>query len=70
MGGSSFTHGSEISMDEIQIVTSSVLLNNATIKPTCPEINSDLPYCLSLNNEVFFYCSVHQVINYLTPNYC
>ena len=45
---------SEISMDEIQIVTSSVLLNNATIKPTSPEINSDLPYCLSLNNEDVF----------------
>jgi len=45
---------SEISMDEIQIVTSSVLLNNATIKPTGPDINSDLPYCLSLNNEDVF----------------
>ena len=45
---------SELSMDEIQIVTSSVLLNNATIKPTSPEINSDLPYCLSLNNEDVF----------------
>jgi len=45
---------SERSMDEIQIVTSSVLLNNATIKPTGPEINSDLPYCLSLNNEDVF----------------
>ena len=45
---------SERSMDEIQIVTSSVLLNNATIKPTSPEINSDLPYCLSLNNEDVF----------------
>src|SRR6056300_1836731 len=45
---------SERSMDEMQIGTSSVLLNNATIKPTGPEINSDLPYCLSLNNEDVF----------------
>ena len=45
---------SEISMDEIQIVTSSVLLNNAIIEPTGTDINSDLPYCLSLNNEDVF----------------
>lgn len=45
---------SELSMDEIQIVTSSVILNNATIKPTSPDINSDLPYCLSLNNQDTF----------------
>jgi DNA-directed RNA polymerase subunit beta' len=45
---------SHLSMDEIQIVTSSVILNNATIKPTSSDINSDLPYCLSLNNQDTF----------------
>jgi DNA-directed RNA polymerase subunit beta' len=53
------SHQSEASIDEIQIVTSSVILNNATIKPTSSDINSDLPYSLALNNKDIFllHCS-------------
>lgn len=40
--------------NEIEIVTASVTLNNAIVKPTTNLIESDLPYCLELDNQDTF----------------
>ena len=43
-----------LSSNEIEVVTSSLTLNNAVIKSTNDVINSDLPYFLEVNNESKF----------------
>jgi DNA-directed RNA polymerase subunit beta' len=40
--------------DDIEIVTASVTLENAIIKPNTNIVNSDLPYCLEINDKDTF----------------
>jgi DNA-directed RNA polymerase subunit beta' len=54
-GGIVRLHNSDnLESDDIEIVTASVTLDNAIIKPNTSIVNSDLPYCLEIDDKDTF----------------